>query len=100
MAMPPENHDCWLMGTSCWRTEDSVCKVACGFAIADFSHAELTGRSSLPKVSSAINVGCCTPDIVYATLASLRHAIFYRRIWRRPHHHVPNLPPGIYTHSA
>src|SRR6202521_3121355 len=57
MAMPPENHDCSLITTSRSRTGDSVCKVACGSVIADFSHAEITGRSNLPKVSSDFNVG-------------------------------------------
>ena len=38
--------------------------------------------------------------IVHTTSASLRHAIFYRRIWRRCPQHVPNLPLEIYTHSA
>src|ERR1700719_540026 len=59
MAMPPENHDCSIT-TSRWRTGDSVCKVARGFVIADFSHAEISGRSNLPKVSSDFNVGRCT----------------------------------------
>src|ERR1700730_16139133 len=100
MAMPPENHDCSLITTSRSRTGDSVCKVACGFVIADFSHAEITGRSNLPKVSSDFNVGRCTRHRARHIGIAAPCYFFTHGLWRRPHHLVPNLPPEIYTHSA